>query len=354
MAAVLAVDLGKTGCRAGLWLDPAGLCEGPGSTDGADAPLATRQLPGAPGLAAPDGAAQAEALVRSVSAELLAETGIDQLDALCIGAAGAIAAPDAARALAETLLDAIPTDQVAVTSDAVTAHAGALGTATGVVLAAGTGAVALGVGEAGAFSVVDGWGPWLGDEGSGAWIGLAGLRAALRARDGRGEPTTLSHEATELFGDLGRLPGVLEQGGNPARSAASFAPAVARSAAAGDPVAVAILRDAAAALATTVATAARLTAPSGGSGARADEEPVTVTVAVTGGLVHLGAPLLDPLHAALARHRPRLRLQEALGDPLHGARLLARQADGPHEPLVTRLHRRAPSAASTGGGTGHS
>lgn len=349
MAAVLAVDLGKTGCRAGLWLDPTGLGEGAGS---ADAPLATRQLPGAPGLAAPDGAALAEDLVKSVSAELLTETGIDRLDALCIGAAGAIAAPEAARALAETLLDAIPADQVAVTSDAVAAHAGALGTATGVVLAAGTGAVAVGVGEAGAFSVVDGWGPWLGDEGSGAWIGFAGLRAALRARDGRGEATALSQEATELFGDLGRLPGVLEQDGNPARSAASFAPAVARSAAAGDPTAVAILRDAAAALAATVATAARLTAGSGETGAQADEEPVTV--AVTGGLVHLGAPLLDPLHAALARHRPRLRLQEALGDPLHGARLLARQADGPHEPLVTRLHRRTPSAAPTGGGTGHS
>jgi N-acetylglucosamine kinase-like BadF-type ATPase len=265
-----------------------------------------------------------------VSAELLAETRTDRLDALCVGAAGAVAAPDAARALAEALLDAVPADQVAVTSDAVTAHAGALGMRPGVVLAAGTGAVAVGVGETGAFCVVDGWGPWLGDEGGGAWIGLAGLRAALRAHDGRGEPTALTREATDLFGDLGRLPGVLEQDGNPARSAATFAPAVALCADGGDPAALAILHDAATALATTVAAAARrISAPSAEA----------VTVAVTGGLVHLGAPLLDPLHAALARRHPRLLVQEALGDPLQGARLLARQAYAPHEPLVTRLHR---------------
>ncbi|MEY9845495.1 glucosamine kinase [Streptacidiphilus sp. BW17] len=348
MAAVLAVDLGKTGCRAGLWSDPAE----PGTDRakrGADPALAVRQLPGAPGLASPGGAARAEALIRKVSADLLAETGTDRLAALCVGAAGAVAAPDAARALAEALLDALPTDQVAVTSDAVTAHAGALGMTSGVVLAAGTGAVAVGVGETGALSVVDGWGPWLGDEGGGAWIGLAGLRAALRARDGRGEPTALSQEAADLFGDLGRLPGVLEQDGNPARSAARFAPAVARSAAAGDPAAVAILHAAATALAATVATAARLTTGTGAEPVQAPEPvPSPIAVAVTGGLVHLGAPLLDPLHAALALRHPRLVVRDALGDPLYGARLLARQSDGPHEPLVTRLYRRTASADSTG------
>lgn len=314
MPAVLAVDLGKTGCRAGLWTgDDAG-------------PRSTPEVPGTPGLAAPGGAAEAAAVVLAVARELLEAAGVRRLDAVCVGAAGALAAPEAARALAGAVLTGLPAEEAAVTSDAVTAHAGALGCATGVVLAAGTGAVAVGVGTGGAFAVVDGWGPWLGDEGSGAWIGTAGLRAALRAHDGRGEPTALQRAAVEEFGDLARLPAVLGEGGNPARRAASFAPAVARAAAHGDRAAVGILRSAAAALGEAVAAAARR------SGV-----PDPAPVAVTGGLVHLGEPLLTPLHAALAGISPTLRLQPPLGDPLDGAGLLALRADGPHEPLITRL-----------------
>ena len=33
---------------------------------------------------------------------------------------------------------------------------------------------------------LDGWGPWLGDDGGGAWIGREALRGVLRAREGRG------------------------------------------------------------------------------------------------------------------------------------------------------------------------
>ncbi|MYS50866.1 ATPase, partial [Streptomyces sp. SID6013] len=76
-------------------------------------------------------------------------------------------------------------------SDAVTAHAGALGGRAGVVLAIGTGSVAVGIGADGTYARVDGWGPLLGDDGSGARIGTAGLRAALRAHDGRGPATAL-------------------------------------------------------------------------------------------------------------------------------------------------------------------
>lgn len=316
MAAVLAVDLGKTGCRAGLW------------TDGEGPPRSVREAPGAPGLAAPGGGAEAEASVLAVAGALLDATGVRRLDAVCVGAAGAVAAPAAARALARALLAGLPTGEAAVTSDAVTAHAGALGIATGVVLAAGTGAVAVGVGPDGAFTIVDGWGPWLGDEGSGAWIGLAGLRCALRAHDGRGRPTALLQAAADRFGELPRLPGVLSEGGNPARLAASFAPDVARAAGAGDAAAAEIMRSAAAALGEAVTTAARRTC--GG-------EPASV--AVTGGLVNLGEPLLGPLRAALADNAPALRLREPLGDPLSGARLLAGHAEGPQEPLVVRLRR---------------
>ena len=317
MPAVLAVDLGKTGCRAGLW-----------TGDDAE-PRSGREVPGTPGLAGPGGAAEAGAVVLAVARQLLDAAGVRRLDAVCVGAAGALAAPEAARALAEALLAGLPAEEAGVTSDAVTAHAGALGGAVGVVLAAGTGAVAVGVGADGDCAVVDGWGPWLGDDGSGAWIGTAGLRAALRAHDGRGAPTALQRAAADAFGALPRLPTVLGEGGNPARRAASFAPAVARAAAEGDGAALGIMRAAAAALGEAVTAAARRS-----------RVPDPVPVAVTGGLVNLGDSLLTPLRAVLAAAGgPALRLQPALGDPLSGARLLALRAEGPHQPLVTRLRR---------------
>lgn len=314
MTAAVAVDLGKTGCRAVLM-----------SADGTAGPV--HEVPGAPGLAAEGGVEAARAAVGAAVLPLLRQHTPARLAAVCVGAAGAAAAPEAARALAALLLQDLPADEVAVTSDAVTAHAGALGGRTGVVLAIGTGSVAIGLGEDGSYARVDGWGPWLGDEGSGAWIGMNGLRAALRAHDGRGPHTALLAAATARFGDPDSLPAALAAGGNPARTAASFAPDVARAAEAGDPVAGRIVRDAATALGEAVlAAAARITG---------EVLPVTVT----GGLTGLGEPLMAPLRAALEGSARPLSPRPPLGDPLDGARLLARDATVPHEPHVVRVRR---------------
>ncbi|CAM5292884.1 ATPase OS=Streptomyces tendae OX=1932 GN=GUR47_23530 PE=4 SV=1 [Streptomyces tendae] len=219
-------------------------------------PRAVIAVAGAPGLAAPDGVAAARAAVRAAVEPLLREPGAARPESVLVGAAGAASAPAAARSLVAALLADLPVQEAAVTSDAVTAHAGALGGRAGVVLAIGTGAVAVGIGADGTYARVDGWGPLLGDDGSGARIGTAGLRAALRAHDGRGPATVLLDAAGGLFGDLERLPATVGGDGNPARTAASFAPEVARAADAGDAVAAAILRDAAADLAGTALAAA--------------------------------------------------------------------------------------------------
>lgn len=306
MNAVLGVDVGKTGCRAALRV--------------AGGPALVREVSGAPGLAAREGVAATVDAVLGACRAALHDAGVTEIRAVGVGAAGAVAAPDAARALAVRLLAELPAAEVAVGSDAVTSHAGALDGAAGVVLAVGTGAVAVGIGDDGTFALVDGWGPGLGDEGGGAWIGLAGLRAALQAHDGRGPATDLLPAAVDAFGDLVSLPAVLDAGGSPARVAASFAPAVARLAAGGDTAAVVIMNGAAAALARSVWAAARRI---GGA-----EE-----VALTGGLLKLGPPLLGPLTAALAG----LRLVEPAGGSLDGAHLLALRRDTPHETMLARV-----------------
>src|SRR5699024_6865381 len=78
-----------------------------------------------------------------------------------------------------------PCATTVVCSDAVTALASVHGLVGGGVVAAGTGVIGFGGDFRGIWRRVDGWGHVLGDEGGGAWIGTQGLRAALRAHDGR-------------------------------------------------------------------------------------------------------------------------------------------------------------------------
>ena len=221
-----------------------------------------------------------------------------------MGAAGAFAAPDAARALGHALLASLPAKRVAVTSDAVTAHAGALNGQPGVVLIVGTGVVALAIDADGALRTADGWGPWLGDEGGGAWIGAAGLRAALRAHDGRGPSTALLDAARARFGAPETWPAQFTG----AAALASFAPDVLD--AEDDAVARAIVGAAADALAATARAA--------GDG----------PVAMVGGLAGV-------LKRGL---REQLDLVPAAGDALDGALRLA----AIHEPHVIRLQPKSP------------
>jgi N-acetylmuramic acid 6-phosphate etherase len=299
------VDLGKTGCRA--LLQHAG--EGGGRTE-ADGP-------GAPGLADPGGVDRAEEAVRQVVGRLLADGGT--ATGLVVGAAGAEAAPEQARELAARLTRSLPVRSVAVTSDSVTAHAGALGGRPGTVLAVGTGSVALAVDAQGHRRQVDGWGPWLGDDGSGAWIGREALRAVLAAREGRAPETALTPVAVSRFGDLAVLPRRIHQSGSTASTTASFTPDVVAAADAGDDVARAVLDRA-------VGHWVELTVAAAGSAGEA-------LVALVGGLADVAA-LRDGFAEQLPGH---LVLQAAAGSPVDGALLLAISDDLPHEAFVVRL-----------------
>ena len=311
MTGVLAVDLGKTGCRAALWTE-AGRFDAEG--------------PGVAGLAASNGAATAERAILAVVRKLLQGAGLAGAATVAIGAAGALSAPAAAQKLAERLLVALLARRLALTSDAIMSHAGALAGEPGVVLAVGTGAVAIGVGRDGAFTRVDGCGPWLGDDGSGAWLGLAGLRSVLRAEDGRGLPTSLRAASVARFGAIADLPASIGGDANPARQAARFAGDVIRAAAAGDVVAGDLLAQAVRALVTTTRAAV---ARSG--------LPEPVSVALTGGLLDAEPVLRAQLQAGLLDGPVRVRLQAAAGYARDGAGLLAERNDTIHEARILRV-----------------
>src|SRR3954463_4662456 len=121
--------------------------------------------------------------------------GVDVVAAGLPGFAGAAPGWPGSAGEAAGAAPAVPAPTVLVTNDAVTAHLGALAGEPGVVIVAGTGAIALAVGEH-EVARADGWGTRLGDDGGGYWIGRAGLAAALRAHDGRGgSPELLARAA---------------------------------------------------------------------------------------------------------------------------------------------------------------
>lgn len=303
------VDLGKTTCRVRVGdrsasgHGSAGLAEHDGLEDAIAAITDALSALGAPG-SAPTSLAAFASFVGGVA----------------IGAAGAATVPDRARELADRVA-AASRSRAVVTSDVVTAHAGALGGAPGTVLVAGTGAVAIGIDPTGRIRRADGSGIWLGDDGSGRWIGQQGLRAALRAHDGRGRDTALRDAAMSLAPSLDALPAVVGGSAAPERTLAAFAPVVLSHAADGDAVASDIVERAIWHLVTT----ARAVAPL---------ETATHVVAITGGLVaHDG--FAARLRQALVDDD--LDVVEPLGDALDGAALILDNPDLPHERQVSRV-----------------
>lgn len=201
-----------------------------------------------------------------------------------------------------------------VATDGLTTHLGALGGEAGTVVSAGTGVVA----SATDFSTVwrrgDGWGHLVGDEGSGAWIGAAGIRAALRAVDGRAEASPeLLADAKSMFGGTDGLIARVYGGTAPAHELAAFAPVVAAAAREGDVVATDIWRRAGILLAETAHAASVGIPPRHSWG---------------GKLFDAGELLLDPFRQELLRREPSATVEPPRGQSADGALMLAKRGLG--------------------------
>jgi N-acetylglucosamine kinase-like BadF-type ATPase len=155
-------------------------------------------------------------------------------------------------------------DKVLVVPDGLLPFADGVAEPWGVVLIAGTGSLALALPRGNTLSAATaadrcgGWGPLLGDEGSGHTIGLAALKAAMRAADGRGPDTILHAALLKRFGAAraADLVGCIHAPGVGRREIADAAREVLAAADVGDAVAAAILTGAATELATHVRTLA--------------------------------------------------------------------------------------------------
>jgi N-acetylglucosamine kinase-like BadF-type ATPase len=271
--------------------------------------------------------AEATARLQGVLAEAAAAAGVSlgQVERTCFGLAG-VSGP-AVQAWARRTVSGVVAGELILCGDEEIALDAAFAGGEGILVIAGTGSNAIGRAAGGELFGAGGWGPVLGDEGSGYWIGLEAIRAALRAQDrigvGGGETGLLREIEREWgLGSAAELVAVANQrtfsdGTNPP-DFAELAPVVARCAEKGDALAAGILERAGEELAELVSVVFHKMS------GRAAPVP-EIGVAYTGSVLAQIAPVREAMAARLAVAIPGARVGGAAVDPLDGALWRARR-----------------------------
>jgi N-acetylglucosamine kinase-like BadF-type ATPase len=265
------------------------------------------------------GQAMAEASLREVIHQVLVSADLTTNDVTTIGLGMAgVGRPDDEAVVRAMLSRIARFSRVVITNDADAALVGGVGHRYGVVLIAGTGAIAYGVNALGESRRADGWGYIVGDEGSAHWIGQEGLRATARSYDGRGPATTLENLLMSHLGlpDAGALVTLIYAADFGVPQLAGLAPLVSQAARAGDAVARGILREAGCRLSQTVCTVIR----------DLNMSNETFKVVLMGGVLRARDLVWETVVTALSESAPRAQVIEPRHDAAVGAALLAQQA----------------------------
>jgi len=259
-------------------------------------------------------------IIKSLIAEVLvsAERGETRPAVCVVGVAGA-GQERAAQALWAALASRRLADDVSVQADATIAMDDAFGESAGVLLIAGTGSVAYSRAPDGRLERCGGWGPNIGDEGSGAWLGRRALSVVTASHDGREPETALTGAlltALELESLEALIPWAAES--SPATLAA-IAPVVCQVASTGDLRANALVSLCVEELVLHVRTLARRCFM---------DERAAVPVALAGGLLSKGSLVRKRLEQRLTSAVPGATVRSEEVDAARGAVRRARRLLG--------------------------
>ena len=215
----------------------------------------------------------------------------------------------------------------AVVNDVVGAWAAATGAQPGVGAISGTGSNVFGVGAEGRSWRAGGWGHVLGDEGSGYWLAVQSIKAALSDREHSGPETALSEAAVDFFGvrSVEELVTLVYSQPLAKGEIAAFAIETARVAHSGDAVARDIYERGAGVLGRQIVTVIEQTGLEG-------EFPV----GLLGSAFKAGAQFVVPLAAIVHEIAPQARVAVVEMAPVGGCLLLAARLAG-CERVVDRL-----------------
>src|ERR1035438_3696521 len=255
------------------------------------------------------GAEAAETHLRALLKEVYAQAGAPGVYAASVGVASA-SMPGTTEWITAVFRD-FAVERSEVVGDEVIALDAAFRGGPGILQIAGTGSTPIGRAPDGSRESAGGWSSHLGDEGSGYWIGLHSLRRALKAHD-REQPTQILEKIGEIWGtpDLDDLVNLGDS--TPGPDFAALAPAINELAEAGDPVAVDVLRQAAADLVEFVLL---VRAKLRRKHAIADEVPV----AWTGGVIEHMALVREAFLAGLQAAAPLMPVARESVVSLEGA-----------------------------------
>lgn len=234
----------------------------------------------------------------------------------CFGLAGL--SSEGVRPWAEaTMRSAVGGDLLLVGDDAIAFEAAFRG-GPGLLVIAGTGAIVMGRCTDGTKVQAGGWGPVLGDEGSGYWIGLEAIKAGLRAQD-RGAETCLLQEIEHHWRLNSQAELIALANGQARPQFAELTVVVARCAERGDALAAGVLERAGQELAAQVSLALSKMHQAGCS------QQENVRLAFTGSVLGRIPRVLRAMEEALAISAPHAELQRSAVDALEGALWIARQ-----------------------------
>jgi N-acetylglucosamine kinase-like BadF-type ATPase len=250
-----------------------------------------------------------QALLRATDEALArANVGHEQLDGTVLAVAGTDT-----EAVAAQVRSNRPSEWLVV-NDVVGAWATATGASPGVGVISGTGSNVFGVGPDGSSWRAGGWGHVLGDEGSGYWLAVQALKAAIADRECSGPATALGEAATRFFeaDSVESLVALIYSKPLSKGEIAAFAVETARLAHAGDEVARELFERGAEELARQVAAVI-------GKAGLEGEFPV----GLIGSAFKAGPLFVEPLRRAIGRSAPQAHAEVVEMAPVGGSLLLA-------------------------------
>lgn len=230
----------------------------------------------------------------------------------CVGVAGG-ARPEPTQIVRRIVSDLV-SGEVEVVGDMVIAMEAASGLGPGVIVIAGTGSIAYGRNETGQTARAGGWGFAISDEGSGHWIGVKAISAAMRAYD-QGENTALLESTMKTWGLTTREQLIMTANASPPPDFAGLLPAVLTANDADDRTAHDILAQAG----TELAGLAKIVL------ARLFDARAAAPVAMSGGVFRNCALVRQVFYNNLRLDYAKVVVNPTVVDPVEGALEIARR-----------------------------
>ena len=205
--------------------------------------------------------------------------------------------------------------QLIVDSDLMSTFYGSLVQEHGVIVLAGTGSFSLGIAQNGNKVSAGGWGPVIGDAGSGQLMAVQALQATARQFDHMGPGTLLSDKIKDYFGmeSINELKTIVNLD-----NVSKLTYIVRECAEEGDSIACEIIADAAKGLADLASAVIQQSAIDTDEG----------QIALAGGMWRLGDLLLRPFEEIMRERYSKIDIIPAKFPPVIGALLMALRADG--------------------------